>query len=322
MKRKSLIAVVLSALSILLIGCGSVSTTVADNGKINIVATIFPYYDFTRAVVGEKANLTMLISPGSSIHSYEPSPSDILKLRKADIFIYTGGESDAWVSTLLDSMDTSKMKIVCLADSVNTVEEETVEGMEPEADETGAQWQDISENHVFDEHIWTSPKNAVKLVKAVSDSVCERDTENAGFYQKNAEAYIHEIEKVDSEIAGIVKEAKRKKIVVADKFPFRYFVEEYGLEYCAAFSACSDQTDASASTIAYLVDTVTEEQIPFVYHVELSNQNVAKAISEQTGAGMLQLNSCHTVSKTEFDAGVTYISLMKQNAENLRKGLN
>ena len=130
------------------------------------------------------------------------------------------------------------------------------------------------------------------------------------------------LKKVEDEIASIVKDAKRKKIVVADKFPFRYFVEEYGLDYCAAFGGCSDQTDASAATIAYLVDTVKKDKIPYVFYVELSNQNVATVISEQTGAGMSLLNSCHNVTKSDFEAGVTDLSLMKQNAENLRKGLN
>ncbi len=321
--RKFIATLILTALlAVTLLGCGprSESANKKPDGKLNIVATIYPQYDFTRAIVGDRANLTMLVSPGASIHSFDPSPADILKIKNADLFIYIGGESDVWVDKILGSMDTSKMKILRLMDCVKAVEEETVEGMEAEEATEGAS-QDEEEEPEYDEHIWTSPENAVKLINAISDSLCERDSANADFYRNNAKSYTGEIKKVGDEIASIVKNAKHKKIVVADKFPFRYFVDEFGLDYCAAFGGCSDQTDASAATLAYLVDTVKKDSIPYVFYVELSNQNVAKAVSEQTGAGMLLLNSCHNVTKSDFEAGVTYLSLMKQNAENLRKGL-
>lgn len=295
----------------------------ADN-KLNIVTTIYPEYDFTRAIVKDKANLTMLITPGASIHSYDPSPADLIKIKNADVFIYIGGESDTWVDRILESMDTSKMTVIRLIDYVKAVEEETIEGMESEEEEevSDGEWQEIAATPEYDEHIWTSPKNAMLLVDAISDCLCLRDSANANFYKKNSDDYINEIKKVDEEITTVVKDAKRNNIVVADKFPFRYFVDEYGLDYCAAFGGCSDQTDASAATIAYLVDTVTTGSMPYIFYVELSNQNVAKAVSEQTGAKMLLLNSCHNVSKPDFDSGVTYVSLMKQNAENLKLALN
>ncbi|NPV91294.1 MAG: zinc ABC transporter substrate-binding protein [Firmicutes bacterium] len=325
MQRFISMVLLAALLAVTSVGCSprSNSADVKADAKLNIVATIFPQYDFTRAIVGDKANLTMLISPGASIHSFDPSPADILKISNADVFIYIGGESDAWVDRVLSSMDTSKIKVLRLLDYVKPVEEETVEGMEPEAEEKtgGDSKAQEEEEPEYDEHVWTSPENAITLINAISGCLCERDSVNADFYKNNAEYYTGELKKVDEEIASIIKNARHKKIVVADRFPFRYFVDGYGLEYCAAFSGCSDQTDASAATIKYLVDTVKKDKIPYVFYAELSNQNVAKAVSEQTGAGMLLLNSCHNVTKSEFEAGVTYLSLMKQNAENLRKGL-
>lgn len=290
--------------------------------KIKIVATIFPQYDFARAVVGDKADLTMLLNPGAEMHSYDPSPADIIKIQKADVFIYTGGESDVWVKSILDSMDTSHKKIIRLMDWVTPVEEEVVEGMEAEEHEHDKEPGNHEEEEAeYDEHVWTSPQNAVLMIKAIADALCEIDPPNAGAYQKNAAAYTAQIAKVDGEIKEIVDKSANKLVVFGDRFPFRYFAEEFGLEYRAAFNGCSTETEASAGTIAYLIKTVKDNKIPYIYYIEFSNQNIARSISEQTGAGMLLLHSCHNVTKDDFAAGVTYLSLMKQNAENLRKGL-
>ena len=310
-------------------GCAKPAQT-ADNGKINIVATIFPEYDFARAIAGDRANITMLMSPGASVHSFDPSPSDIIKIQNADVFIYIGGESDAWVDTMLDSIDTSHMKIIRLMDHIDAFEEEIKEGMEhgeEDGHEEHAGESEHSENEEheeepLDEHIWTSLKNAIILIDAIRGGICEKDSANTAFYTKNATNYQNELKKVDEEITNIVSTAKRKKIIVADKFPFLYFVRAYGLDYEAAFPGCSDQADAGAKTIAHLIGAVAEGQIPYIYHVELSNKSVAEAIAEQTGAEMLLLNSCHNLSKEDFDNGATYLSLMQQNAENLKKGLN
>jgi zinc transport system substrate-binding protein len=199
-------------------------------------------------------------------------------------------------------------------DYVNLVDEELVEGMQPEEEE--------EEEEAQDEHIWTSPENAMILVRAISDVLCEADAKNADFYRANAESYISEIARLDDEFKRIVEGAKRKMIVFGERFPFRYFTDEYGLDYRAAFPGCSAESDASAATMAYLMRTVQEEGIPVVYTLELSNGNIARAIAEQTGAEVLLLHSCHNVTKSEFDSGTTYVSLMKGNTETLAKGLN
>ena len=307
-------------LAIALVGCvqkenTDFKDTMKSDDKISIVATIFPQYDFTRAIVGDKADLTMLIKPGGETHSYDPSPGDIIKIQNADVFIYIGGENDEWVNTILESMDTSNKKIIRLMDSVRAVEEETIEGMETEE-------HDHEEEVEYDEHIWTSPKNAILMINAITDIICEMDGRNADTYKQNAAAYTAQIQEVDNEITEIVDHATHKLLVFGDRFPFRYFADEFGLDYRAAFNGCSTETEASAATLAYLIDTVKKNNMSHIFYIELSNQNIAKVISEQTGAKMLLLHSCHNVSKDDFQAGATYLSLMKQNAAHLRKGLN
>lgn len=325
------IGVVLVALLILAVGVtGCTKNTAAKNadssGKISIVTTIFPVFDFARAIAGDQAELTMLVKPATEVHSYDPSPADIIKIQDADVFIYIGGKNDAWVSTILESMDISDKKIIRLMDAVKPVAEETVEGMEAEAEEVTAENTEKesapAEPEIeYDEHIWTSPKNAILMVDEIAAALAEVDTSNAAVYTNNAAAYTAQIQAVDDEIAGIVTASTNKLLVFGDRFPFRYFVDEFGLEYQAAFPGCSTDTEASAGTLAYLMNTIKEQNIKYVYYIELSNHNIARAISEQTGAQQLQLHSAHNVTKDDFEAGATYVSIMQQNAENLRKGL-
>ncbi|VUZ25398.1 High-affinity zinc uptake system binding-protein ZnuA [Acetobacterium wieringae] len=327
MRKKIVVFIVLLILAVGVTGCSQ--NTAAKNaesaGKISIVTTIFPVYDFARAIAGGQAELTMLVKPAAEVHSYDPSPADMIKIQEADVFIYIGGENDAWVNTILESMDTSNKKIIRLMDAVKPVEEETVEGMEAEeevvvAETTQTNTEPAAEIE-YDEHIWTAPKNAILMVNEIAAVLAEIDPPNAAAYTQNAATYTAQIQAVDDEIAGIVAASPNKLLVFGDRFPFRYFVDEFGLNYKAAFPGCSTDTEASAGTLAYLMNTIKENNIKYVYYIELSNQNIAKAISEQTGAGLLQLHSAHNVTKDDFDAGATYVSIMQQNAENLRKGL-
>lgn len=328
MKRMMVVLVSLLILAVAVTGCSQ--NTAAKNSdsseKINIVTTIFPVYDFARAIAGDQAELTMLVKPAAEVHSYDPSPADMIKIQDADVFIYIGGENDAWVGTILDSMDTSEMKIIRLMDAVKPVEEETVEGMEAEKEEvtaenTSKETEPVEAEIEYDEHIWTSPKNAILMVNEIAAALAERDAQNADTYTKNAVAYTTQIQAVDDQIAAIVASSPNKLLVFGDRFPFRYFVDEFGLEYKAAFPGCSTDTEASAGTLAYLMNTIKEKNIKYVYYIELSNQNIARAISEQTGAQLLLLHSVHNVTKDDYDAGATYVTIMQQNAENLRKGL-
>lgn len=292
-------------------------STNVNNGKLNVVATIFPEYDFLRQIGGDHINLTMLLAPGSESHSYEPTPQDILNVQNSDLFVYVGGDSDAWVADILSSIDQSKMKIVTLMDCVNVVEEENVEGMEPEKEKATT-----TDEIEMDEHVWTSPKNSIIIVQKLCDELCKTDPGNAGDYRKNTADYISKLEKLDSTFQDVVDHAARKEIIVGDRFPFRYFVDDYGLTYYAAFPGCSTETEASAATVAFLIDKVKADKIPVVFHIELSNEQMCDSICSATGAKKELLNAVHNVSKDDFNAGVTYLDLMEHNVEVLREALN
>ncbi|MDR1059001.1 MAG: metal ABC transporter substrate-binding protein [Treponema sp.] len=285
----------------------------SGTGGVNVVAVNFPAYDFVRAVAGDRVSLTMLLPPGAESHSYEPSPRDIRTIQRADIFIYTGGESDEWVDGILESMDTGKMRILRLMDCVELVEEEIVEGMQEEEEE--------EEGIAYDEHVWTSPQNAALIVGRIAGLLCEADGANASVYESNAAAYREKLEALDASFKAAAGGGVRKTIVFGDRFPFRYFADAYGLDYFAAFPGCSTETECSAATIAYLINKVRDEGIPVVFHIELANEGIADTICEATGARKLLLHACHNVSKRDFEDGKTYLDFMAANVDALGEAL-
>jgi zinc transport system substrate-binding protein len=290
---------------------------VGNENKVAVTAAIFPPYDFARRIAGDRVELSMLLRPAAESHSFEPTPQDIITMQNSDLFIYIGGESDAWVKRILASMDDSalkKIKILPLINTVDAVEEEIVEGMEEEEEESG-------EDAAYDEHIWTSPRNAVLMVRAIADALCEIDSGNAAFYRANAESYTAELNELDAAFKDVVAGGKRKTIVFGDRFPFRYFADAYGLSYYAAFPGCSTETEPSAATVAFLIDKIKSEKIPVVFHIELSNERMADAIAAETGAKKLLFHSCHNISKKDFENGAAYLDLMRGNVDNLREAL-
>ena len=305
-------AVLLAVLT--LAGCTPANTQ-PEGDVLSIVTTNFPPYDFARQIAGDRAQITMLLPPGTESHSYDPTPQDIKKIQNCDVFLYTGGPSDQWVEDILSSFDTSGIQILPLVSCVQTLEEEHVEGMEVEEEEEENQ-------HEIDTHVWTSPVNAMAIVERIEDAIETADPENAQFYQEAEEEYLAQLEELDAQFREIVENGVRKTIVMGDRFPFRYLVEEYGLDYYAAFPGCASQTEPSAATLAFLIDKTKEEEIPVVFHMELSNEKVADVICESTGAEKRLLHSCHNVTKDDFDSGVTYLTLMEQNAQNLKEALS
>jgi zinc transport system substrate-binding protein len=283
-------------------------------GKLNVVTTIFPPYDFVREIAGDRVNLTMLLPPGSESHSFEPTPQDIIKVQNCDVFIYVGGESDAWIERILESVNTEGKEIVTLMDCVEVVEELVVEGMEEEEEEE-------AEEPEYDEHVWTSPKNAKLIVEKIAGVLEQRDAANAGEYEKNTAAFLVKLTELDTAFQTLVNGAKRKTMVFGDRFPFRYFADAYGLSYFAAFPGCSTETECSAATIAFLINKVRAGKIPVVFHIELSNEKIAAAICEETGAKKMLLHAVHNITKRDFDRGTGYYELMSQNVKNLREAL-
>jgi ABC-type metal ion transport system, periplasmic component/surface adhesin len=286
-----------------------------ESGKLKAVASAFPEYDLLRAVGGELTEVTLLLKPGMEAHSYEPTPQDILAIRGASLFVYGGGESDVWLDRILDSGDREGKIILSLMDCCALREEEIQEFMTAEEEE------EEGEETEYDEHVWTSPVNAIAITEAVRDALKEADPENAAAYTANAEAYIQKLRELDISLRELVKNAKRQLLVFGDRFPFLYFAREYGLSYAAAFPGCSSGTDVNPATVAHLIDLVKAEGIPVVFRCDLSAGKIADTIAESTGARVLTLWSGHTVSRDAFQAGETYLTLWAKNLEALKEAL-
>ncbi len=309
---KKILTIIISLLILItLTGC----KTYKDDGKLTILTSNFPSYDFARAITKDVPNTSveMLLKPGTEMHNYEPTPKDIIKISKSDIFIYVGGESDEWINDLLDSIDTKKVKIIKLMDLIDVVEEETVEGMQEEEEE--------EEEKEYDEHVWTSPRNAIKIINSLKDEIIKLDENNTHLYEDNSTKYISELELIDREIRNIVDNSSRKELIFADRFPFRYFVDEYNLKYYAAFPGCSSETEASSKTISFLINKVKEDNIPVILTIEFSNKKIANTISNETGAIVLEFNSAHNISAEDFNNGKTYLDIMRDNVNTLMEAL-
>ena len=314
---KKVLALFLAALAVCAVMCSCTGKTTDSqtDGKLRIVTTIFPPYDFARQVAGDQAELTMLLPPGTESHNFDPTPQDMIKIQSADLFVYVGGESDKWVEEMLSSAAKKPKKVISLMDCVDKLEEEIVEGME-------AEHEDDSDEVEYDEHVWTSPKNAVIITKALCSVMKELAPQHESLFEKRTNSYCKQLSALDNSFRGIVDEGKRKLMVFGDRFPFKYFADAYGLKYYAAFPGCSGETEPSAATVAFLIDKVKSEKIPVVFTIEFSNGKIADTICESTGAKKLQLHSCHNVTQEEFDGGVTYLELMQQNAVNLKEALS
>ena len=311
------VLVLLSVLS----GCGP--QVEQDESKVQVVSTLFPYYDFARQIGGDRVEVTLLLSPGREIHSFEPTPLDVIRISEADVFLYNGGEGEVWVDETMDAYDAPDQVVCRMMDYVDVLEEELVEGMEAEGghDHDHEGHEEDSDEIEYDEHIWTSPVNAKRLAQAVCDALTKADPEGADYYAANLAAYEEELTELDAAFRQVVAEGKRDILVFGDRFPLLYFCKTYGLRYRAAFQGCSSDTEPSVKTLAYLIDKVNEEHIPVVYHLELSSEAITNVICESTGAKSLQFHSCHNLSREDFEQGATYLSLMWQNVEALKEGL-
>ncbi len=313
MKKLLAALAALVVVSLSFAGAAFAQDTTAE--KFSVVATNFPAYDFARQVVGDSATVTMLLPPGAESHTYEPTPQDILKIQNAGLFLYVGGESDTWVDGILSSFD-HKAPAVRMIDCVTAVEEVTAPGMQAEEEQEAG-----STEIEYDEHVWTAPKNAIRIEQAIAKELAALDPANASAYQANSEAYTQELEALDQQFMDFFAGVSNKTLIVGDRFPLRYFADEYGLTYYAAFPGCSTETEPSAATFAFLIDKVKSVGASTVFYIEFSNHLVADSIAEQTGAKTALFHSCHNVSQADLDQGVTYLSLMAQNLETLREAM-
>ena len=317
--RKGLFALLLAlTLAAGLCGCGGRQRV--EDGRLQVVCSVFPYYDFARQIGGDDVDVTLLVAAGKETHSFEPTPLDVITLSQADVFLYNGGESEAWVDDILSAAGENIAVTLPLMPQVSALAEEWAEGMEGAHDEHDHETHD-SDDIEYDEHVWTSPVLAKALCQAICDALCQADPAHREGYQARLTDYLAQLDGLDAAFREVVEAGHRRLLVFGDRFPLLYFCKEYGLDYRAAFHGCASDTEPSLATLKYLIDKVEDEKIPVVYTIELSSRKVADAIAETTGAKVLTFHSCQTVSRAEFDGGATYLSLMERNVEALREGL-
>ncbi len=294
-------------LCVLLTGCGPAVPEPAP-GRLQIVAAVFPAYDFARAAVGDLADVSLLLPPGAESHSYEPTPADILRVQNCDLFIYLGGESDTWVDTILSAVE-PKGQALRLTDCVELLEEEDHDHHDHQH---GA-----GEVMEMDEHVWTSPANAARLTRTIGETLAGLDPVHEEAFRNNAEDYALQIDALDAEFDQFFQGLDSRTMVFGDRFPLRYFAEEFDLDYYAAFPGCGAQTEPSAATVALLTEKA--RGLPAVWYIEFSNHLVADSIAEAAGTQTAMFHTCHNVSRAELDAGATYLSLMQNNLATLRE---
>lgn len=325
------IALMLSILlCIHMAGCGSTDKIDEKKDKqyqFTVMTTLFPYYDFARAIVGEDSDIhvELLMSPGQDSHSYEPIPSDILAIDHADMFIYNGGSMEKWVEEVIDSLENKSQVQMRMMDEVNVLREEH-EGAEEiyakEHHHEEDEHEDAHNQEEVDEHIWTSPVYAMILTQKICDRLCEMMPEKETVFRNNAENYINKLKNIDHQFTEIVNNAKHREMIFADKFPLKYFAHEYGLKYYAAFPGCSGDTEPSAKTVAFLINKVKARAVHGIFYLELSSQAMADVICDDTGVKKYPFNSCHNITQKQFDSGITYIDLMQENVAVLKAALN
>ncbi|MCR5836652.1 MAG: metal ABC transporter substrate-binding protein [Lachnospiraceae bacterium] len=333
---KKLISLTMCAVitAALLTGCGTKSNTSLgkNNDKLKIVTTIFPEYDWVENIMGDKAKnaeVTMLLDNGVDLHSYQPTASDMMKIATCDMFIYVGGESDAWVDDALKDIENKDMVVINLLDVLGdkVKEEEVVEGMqeECETDENEEAHDHEDEDEVeYDEHVWLSLKNASALCGEITEQLCKIDEKNAETYRANFAVYDNKIKELDNKYTETIKESEKHTLLFGDRFPFRYLTDDYGLDYYAAFVGCSAETEASFETIVFLAKKVDELNLPAILTIEGSDGKIADTIranTEKAKPEMLQLNSIQSVTSKDVKNGVNYLSIMEDNLKVVEEAL-
>ena len=331
-------AFLLAVLFTVLIGTAACGTTQEDDGRLHVVAAVFPLYDWTREIIGDEIQdieLTLLVNNGTDLHSYQPSASDLISISTCDVFIYVGGASDVWVEDALKNVTNPDRQVINLMDVLGSraVEEEIIAGMQHSHEEHDAQEHQEDghteddhnhENNSYDEHVWLSLNNAVLFVNHISEVLASVDAVHAGNYRSNATVYTDSLKALEAEYRNTIEQADIDTLLFCDRFPFRYLTEDYGLKYYAAFPGCSAETEASFATIAFLAEKLEELQLPAVITIEGSDQKIAQTVIQNTESknqDIVSLDSLQSVSREDIEAGVSYLSVMEKNLSVLKQVL-
>ncbi len=293
--------------------------------SLSIVATIFPAYDWVREILGGNpgnVQLTFLLDSGTDMHSYQPTAADMVKIAECDLFVYTGGESDSWTADAIRESVNPDLTPLSLMDVLSDYvrEEEIIEGMETEEEE-----EEEEEETEYDEHVWLSLSRAEKAVETIAGVIAEKDPENAQTYRDNAEAYIQKLEDLDDQYRECVNNSEVRTLVFADRFPFRYLTDDYGIQYYAAFAGCSAETEASFETIRFLASKINELDLTHIMTIENNDEKIARTVFESTGKKdmtILHLDSMQSTDARAVSSGTTYLSVMRDNLAVLQEALS
>ena len=295
---------------------------VKNDDKIQIIATLFPQYDFAKHIVRDKAEVKLLLSSGVETHNYEPTPKDMIKINNSDIFLYTGDDLEPWTESIINSLDI-KCDIIDISEGIELIKIEEFEAMHiNKISFHNHENEDLEQKHhnheIFDGHIWLNPQNAIKMIDNITEEICKIDSKNEDYYKNNAELYKKEINDLDKELEDIVNKSDIKEIAVGGEFAYAYLVKRYGLDFVSVYNNCGDGEDPSISKVKSVIDYINKKDMKVVFYEELTEGTVAKMIAEETEAEPLILYSIHNADINKD----TYTSLFKKNIENLRKSLN
>ncbi len=284
-------------------GCGGASDKKSD--KLSVVATVFPEHDWVSNIAGDTADITLLLDNGVDLHSYQPTAQDIVKISSCDLFIYVGGESDEWAEDIIASQHVKNTLNLLDVLGENAKKEEPVNGVAGEEDEDE-----------YDEHVWLSIKNAKLICSAIADKLTELKPENEAIYKQNLSGYTDKLSALDAKFADMTANAEIRTVLFADRFPFRYFADDYGLDYFAAFSGCSAESEASFETVKFLADKVDELQLPAILTLESSDGKIAQTVastSQSKDIKILKVDSMQSTTSSDIENGTTYLGIMENN---------
>jgi zinc transport system substrate-binding protein len=313
MRRTIILALFCSALALSLEPAG-----VADNQKLQVVTTIFPLYDWSRQIGGNRVEVTQLLPPGVEAHSFSPSPEEVLRLHKADAFVYTGEYMEPWAKDLLAGVDNKNLKIIDASQGIELLAEEDHEQVETGGHPEQGQHHERGD---LDPHIWLDPVLAQKMVDTIATGLADRDPDHKDYYRANAEAYNAQLEKLNQQITAGLARCKQNTIIYGGHFAFGYFARRYGLEYISPYPGFAPDSEPSPRAIAHLIKQMREHGIKVIYYEELLEPKVARVIADETGAELLLLHGAHNLTKEERLQGATYLSIMRDNLQRLKIGL-
>lgn len=307
LNRFFIIIIILALIVIFITGCNSYEYEKdLYNDNIKIITTLFPQYDFANEIVKDKGEVKLLLPPGVEAHSYEPTPKDIVDIKKADVFIYTGKYMEPWAEKMIKEIDDSTI-VIDISKGIELVDEED--------------WEHNHEHHGKDPHIWLDPVYAQKIVDNILEGIIKADSKNENFYRQNAENYKEKLAELDKKFVETFSKVKHKTIIHGGHFAFGYFAKRYGLEYISPYDGFSPNAEPTPKKISELMNNMKSLGINVIYYEELIDPKVAKIISEETGGKMLLLHGAHNISKEELESGISYIEIMESNLDRLKEGL-